>query len=213
MAHHSKFTRALGIKIVLCILGNIIIGIGAAFTKMALFGNDPFNGMALSVSAFLHIPYVAYVYALNLILFVFEWIWGRKYINIGSFINMFLMSVVVDFFIPVFEGLVGYPDSMIFRVLILLGGMIITSFGLALYQEANLGVAPYDAVPLMVVDHFPKVKFFWARIALDSLSALLILLTGGILGIGTLANALCLGPFVHIFTLMIRGKAKEATAG
>jgi uncharacterized membrane protein YczE len=166
--------------------------------------------MSLSVSAFLHIPYVAYVYALNFVLFIFEWIWGRKYINIGSFINMFLMSVVVNFFIPVFEGLVGYPEGLVARVLILLGGMIVTSFGLALYQEASLGVAPYDAVPLMIVDHFPKVKFFWARICLDALATLLIILTGGIFGVGTIANAFCLGPFVHIFTLMIRGKKKQA---
>lgn len=51
----------------------------------------------------------------------------------------------------------------------------------------------------MVCDRWPRVPFFWARIALDGLSTVVVWLAGGIVGIGTLLTALALGPVVDFF--------------
>ncbi len=195
--------KELTVKIIACIIGNVLIGLGVALTKMAALGNDPFNGKCMAVSAFLGVPYTYYTLGFNTFLFIFELIWGRKYINIGTFINWFLLCYVVSFFLPIFESTVGYPDSLPVRLLILVVGLLICSLGIALYQYADLGVAPYDAIPLMIVDHHPKVKFFAARVTLDCTLVILILLCGGPVNIGTAANAFGLGPIVHFYMWII----------
>lgn len=218
------FTKDLAKLIAECIIGNIFIGIGVAITKMATLGIDPFNGMCISVSSYFHISYPVFTWSYNTALFIAEIIWGRKYINIGTFINWFLLCYVVAFCIPIFEkffctnfsDVVSLSDGNLawkssaaiyaLRLAILIGGLIVISFGLALYQIANLGVAPYDALPLMIIDRFPKIKFFFARICFDGTSALIIWLCGGIVGVGTLATAFGLGPIVHLFMMLLRGK-------
>ena len=197
-------------RITACIIGNILIGLGVALTKTAAFGNDPFNGQCMAVAEFIGIPYTYYTLAFNTFLFIFEIIWGRRYINIGTFINWFLLCYAVAFFLPIFEGTIGYPDELWKRLLILAAGLLISGLGLAIYQLADLGVAPYDSIPLMVTDYFPKIPFFAARVVLDCTLVVVIILTGGIVSIGTVANAFCLGPIVNIYTVIIRkiiGKA------
>ena len=100
-------------KVLICIFGNLIMGIGIALTKMATLGNDPFNGSCMSVSAALNIPYTTYTLLFNTALFVFELLFGRKYIGFGTFVNWFLVCYVVDFFLPIWEKLVGTPDIFV----------------------------------------------------------------------------------------------------
>lgn len=201
--------REIVIRIIACIAGNIIIGLGVAVTKITLFGNDPFNGMCMSASDVIGIPYTIFVWIFNLTLFAAEIIWGRKYIHFGTFINWFLLAYAVSFFLPFAENILGYENSLPVRLLLLLAGILVSSFGLALYQYADLGVAPYDAVPLMVVNHFPKVKFFAARMALDCAAVAVIIICHGVIGIGTLINAVGLGPVVHVYTLFINKVVKK----
>ena len=75
----------------------------------------------------------------------------------------------------------------------------VVSLGVSLYQSSELGASPYDSLALILDDRFPKIPYFWCRIAVDGTSTLLAFLLGGIVGWGTLACALCLGPFVHFF--------------
>ena len=200
MSRKLQWTPMLRRRVTMCIIGNIILGLGVALTKLAAFGNDPFNGMCMAVSARIGIPYAVYTPIFNLVLFGFEWLFGRKYIHIGTFVNWFLLCYAVSFFLWIGD-LLGCTtvNGMALRLIVLAAGLIIISFGLAMYQRADLGVAPYDAIPLMVCDRWQRVPFFWARIALDGLSTVVVWLAGGIVGIGTLLTALALGPVVDFF--------------
>ena len=190
-------------KVLICIFGNLIMGIGIALTKMATLGNDPFNGSCMSVSAALNIPYTTYTLLFNTALFVFELLFGRKYIDFGTLVNWFLVCYVVDFFLPIWEKLVGTPDIFVLRLLILAGGLVVTSFGLAIYQAADAGVSPYDVIPLMVTDRHPKIPFFVARVTLDAICTVSIIVCGGIVSIATLATVFGMGPIVQIFTKLL----------
>ena len=200
MNRKLQWTPALRRRVAMCIIGNIILGLGVALTKLTAFGNDPFNGMCMAVSARIGIPYAVYTPIFNLALFGLELLFGRKYIHIGTFVNWFLLCYAVSFFLWIGELFgVTVLSGMALRLAVLVIGLIVISFGLALYQRADLGVAPYDAIPLMVCDRWPRVPFFWARIALVGLCTVVGWLAGGIVGIGTLLTALALGPVVDFF--------------
>ena len=85
------------------------------------------------------------------------------------------------------------------KLLVMVAGVLILSFSCALYQTANLGIAPYDALSL-VLSHRSKVKYFWCRIFTDSVCVAIAFFLGGLIGLGTLVCALGLGPFITFFT-------------
>ena len=76
--------------------------------------------------------------------------------------------------------------------------VLVTALGAALYQTADLGIAPYDYLSLGLRDYTP-CPYFGCRIFTDALSALLCWLLGGLVGLGTLICAFCLGPFIQFF--------------
>ncbi len=65
-------------------------------------------------------------------------------------------------------------------------------------DRSYLGIAPYDYLSLGLRDYTP-CPYFGCRIFTDALSALLCWLLGGLVGLGTLICAFCLGPFIQFF--------------
>lgn len=193
-------TEELIKRILVCILGNVLLGVSVAITKQAAFGNDPFNGMNLAVSAVIGIPYVYYTWIFNLAMFALEFIFGRKYIFIGTFLNWFMVSGVASLVMSPVEALsAGLAASLPGRFVLLAVGLMVSALGLAIYQRADLGISPFDVVPFMICDRFPKLKFMWPRLALDGSAVLLIILCGGVVGIGTAACAFLTGPLVQLY--------------
>ena len=76
--------------------------------------------------------------------------------------------------------------------------VLVTALGASLYQTADLDIAPYDYLSLGLRDYTP-CPYFGCRIFTDALSALLCWLLGGLVGLGTLICAFCLGPFIQFF--------------
>ena len=76
--------------------------------------------------------------------------------------------------------------------------VLVTALGASLYQTADLGIAPYDYLSLGLRDYTP-CPYFGCRIFTDALSALLCWLLGGLVGLGTLICAFCLGSFIQFF--------------
>ena len=65
--------------IVMCI-GNIILGLGIAIFKFSGLGNDPFSGMVMALSDRAGIEYAVFLIMINTIVFIVEFILGRKLI-------------------------------------------------------------------------------------------------------------------------------------
>lgn len=76
--------------------------------------------------------------------------------------------------------------------------VIVTALGASLYQTADLGIAPYDALALELRDHTP-VPYFGCRVFTDAVCALACWMLGGLVGLGTLICAFCLGPVIQFF--------------
>ena len=116
---------------------------------------------------------------------------GRKFIGLGTFVNWFLLGVVADGVTWVLNHLFTVPEAFLPRFLIMLLTLPVVSLGVSLYQSSELGASPYDSLALILDERFPKIPYFWCRIAVDGTSTLLAFLLGGIVGWGTLACALC----------------------
>lgn len=194
--------------IVMCI-GNIILGLGIAIFKFSGLGNDPFSGMVMALSDRVRIEYAVFLIMINMIIFIVEFILERKLIGLGTFVNALLLGYVVTFFYNLIVSVAGEPGQLSQRILIVCIGVIVTSFGVSMYQLPKQGVAPYDSMSLIMTERLKKIPYFWNRVATDAFCALICWLSGGIVGLGTLVSAFGLGPFVQFFDTHFTSKLLE----
>lgn len=194
-----KITRK---QLVALIVGNILLGIGIGIFKYSNMGNDPFSAMILSLYSYTPLSYAIFLILFNSVVFIFEFLFGKKYIGFGTIINWFLLGYVVQYSIVFLENTLQAPESFAIRVLAVVIGVIVASFGLSLYQTASAGVAPFDSLSLIVNDRL-GIPYFWARIFFDAIAALSAYFAGGLIGLGTLVCAFGLGPVVSFFNRTI----------
>ncbi len=206
----KHFTGGLNSRTVTAVLlGNVITGTGVAILRFSLMGNDPYTASTLAISQGLGIGLGNYQLLLNLVLLVIQLLFGRKYLGFGTIINMCFLGYIVQFVSYVLSTIFSTMEGqgLLLRLLVMLVSLLVISFGLAMYQTADLGVAPYDFLALGMTEHLPT-PYFVNRVITDGACVLLIVaavLTGLIdwsgsnLGLGTIFCAFELGPFINMF--------------
>ena len=206
------FKKAGWRRSVFCVAGNIPLGLGVALLWLSFLGTPPFDGMNMAMAEVTGISYPLWQIIVNVAFFVIQLIWGRKLIGLGTIVNAFLLGYIVSFFKDVLVRLIpGYLELPLWgRIMALAGGVIFASLGLSLYQTADLGVAPFDALPLILHQRTRKIPYFWCRMMCDSTCALVCFLAGGIskglLGVGTIVAAFGLGPVIALFNRFLSEK-------
>ncbi|MDO4493536.1 MAG: hypothetical protein Q4C53_06595 [Clostridia bacterium] len=185
-------------RFVVMMAGLIIMAFGISLFKFSLTGNDPCNALFLATSSFLGIDYSVCGLAMNVFYFVFEiWLF-RKHIGIGTFANWFCVVPVAEFIMRSLTPVLPVADTLALKLMYLVPGVLVLSLSVSMYQSADLGIAPYDALA-MILSERTKLPYFGARIITDGVCALVTYLLGGLIGLGTLICAFGLGPFVTFF--------------
>lgn len=192
-------------KIIGTFLGVAIIGIGIGIAKFSVLGNDPFNAMVLAISGITHKDYTIVILLANAVCFIVEILFGRKFLGIGTFVNWFGCGYVADFVMDTLEAQFGEQSFLPGRIAIMVLAVLVISFGVAMYQTANLGVSPYDCISLVISEKF-KIEYFWCRVFTDTVCVAIALLFHGLVGIGTIICMVGLGPFVEFFSVKVAKK-------
>ncbi|MFR5891064.1 MAG: hypothetical protein ACLUG4_00810 [Bacilli bacterium] len=141
------------------IFGTIFLGLGVSLYKLSSLGQDPLSAMVFSIMYLINNEYLGYMFfylVINLIFFLLMLIFLRKEIHIGTIINLLLTGFFSDLFLKLFLYLNMDTSYLIFKIVYGLLGLIIASFGIALYGGARVGIAPYDSLPLILKLRFKK---------------------------------------------------------
>ncbi len=194
----TALQRPTARRIVGMVVGIVIIGLGIALFKQSHLGNDSISALNMRLAEIFGLSLGVQNILANILFFALEvWV-GRQYIGLGTFINGIFMGFIVTFFYdPIaahFGPAASFPEQLVWVVL----AVIVTALGASLYQTADLGIAPYDSLALELRDYTP-VPYFGCRVFTDALCAFLAWITGGLVGLGTLICAFCLGPVIQFF--------------
>ncbi len=204
LTHCTAYFRRIGAgRIAASLLGNLFIALGIALFKQSVLGNDPYTGMNMALAQLLQVSFPLLQLGVNLALFALQFRFERRLIGFGTLVNALLIGSLVDSFYSLSLSLFGLPVSMAAKLCVMAVGMVICSFGLSLYQSADLGVSPYDASALILERRLRRVPYFWCRIFTDGLCALICWRSGGIIGIGTLVTAFGFGPVIALFNRLL----------
>ena len=118
------------------IFGTIFLGLGVSLYKLSSLGQDPLSAMVFSIMYLINNEYLGYMFfylVINLIFFLLMLIFLRKEIHIGTIINLLLTGFFSDLFLKLFLYLNMDTSYLIFKIVYGLLGLIIASFGIALY--------------------------------------------------------------------------------
>lgn len=201
-------------RIILFFLGMSIIQMGVALYLKTNIGSDTFtvftqglaqtlNGTSLKENTIVNMisgnqgvtPGVANMMIL-VVMFIIILLTERKRINIGTFICVIGVGPIIDFGVKVISYFPVDSYNLFVRMLLVLLGCFIIAVGFSILSASNLGVAPNDIVPFIIVDK-TKVEYRWVRIALDAIFLIGGFFLGGKVGVGTVISLLATGPFIQ----------------
>lgn len=200
-----KLTQSYIRRTLIMCFAIFIMGLGIALFKISLMGNDPCSAFVMAMAAKAGLSFSVTMISVNCIFFIFEFLRGRRYIGIGTLVNWLLVGPFTDFYTSALQSIWTIPEDFLSRLPLMLSGILILSLAASMYQTADVGIAPYDSLSIMLADSLP-VPYFWCRMFTDSLCAIGAFAFGGIIGLGTFICAIGLGPFIHFFDLHISRK-------
>lgn len=187
-------------RLVRCILGLALFGLGIAMFLTSELGLAPWDVLHQGVSERLGIP-VGVVIEITGVFILLLWIPLRERLGLGTVLNAIEIGLVVY----LLDGVLPVTDLLVPRVLYVVGGLVAIAAGSGLYIGAGLGSGPRDGLMLGLSKRGISVRL--ARTGVEVTALVVGLLLGGTVGVGTLAFTFGIGPLVQVFLprLRIRG--------
>ena len=199
-----KITKRAGMMM----LGILFIGLCVSFLRLSGFGVDPFSAMNLGISGFIGWSFGTWQLLMNAVILVIVFFQARQCIGAGTIINMIFVGYIADFVCWLAQDVVQIEMSLPLRIIALALAQLMASMGVALYMVADMGIAPYDSVAIIIekLTH-QKIPFHKARVLSDVVVVIIgiafAIASGAgvwaVAGIGTVVNACFNGPLIQFF--------------
>ncbi len=179
-------------RIVRCVLGLAVFGVGVAMLLDADLGAAPWDVFHTGVSELTGVPVGTVIIATGLAL-LFLWIPLRETPGLGTLLNAIEIGLVVDLVLP----LVPQPEALAIRFAMMLGGVVLVAIGSGIYIGAGLGPGPRDGIMTGLARRGVSIRS--ARTGIEVTVLVVGALLGGAVGVGTAVFAVAIGPLVQLF--------------
>jgi uncharacterized membrane protein YczE len=190
------------------ITGLFLYGIALAMLVQGSLGLAPWNTLA---SGLVEITGISFGMMTNLIglVVLLLWIPLRQRPGVGTVLNVLLVGTSAEIGL----WLLPQPSDLVAQVALFTGGLLLLAAATGIYIAPGLGPGPRDG--LMTGLHERTGAPVWLCRAGVEITVLAIgWLLGGMVGIGTVAEALLIGPMVHrtlpFFRTLYAGRAAAA---
>jgi uncharacterized membrane protein YczE len=187
----TNFKPSLKTLFYLC-LGLIFFGFGEGLLIVSGIGASPWNVLhqGIAVNLGLSIGTIAFLVSFLVLLL---WFFLDQKIGMGTIINFIIIAIMIDITIFYFDK----PNEFFLQLLMVFAGILIVGFGTAMYLIANLGAGPRDGL-MTGLQKKTNAPIALVRTSIEIVVVLFGWSLGGIVGIGTLFYALCIGPVVAL---------------
>lgn len=162
-------------KSLIMVVSIFLMGLALSFLMKVNWGLDPGSFMVRSVALFTGLSFglaSIIIYGAMLLIMV---IFSRDLLGVGTLVNMTMVGLSADFFSWVESFIINpivFSDE---RFIVLKTTIFILSIALfiiaaAVYMKCQVGISPYDAMPLIIQKRFfPRAPFPPVRMSYDCL--------------------------------------------
>ncbi|MGL4652788.1 YczE/YyaS/YitT family protein [Cetobacterium sp.] len=123
----------------------------------------------------------------------------RQPIGSGTIINFLLVGVFMDIY--VYLDIVPKGEVLLEKILILIIGIFVFSYGCYTYISTGLGCGPRDGL-MMILTKKLKYPLWKIKTAIEVVVLTIGYFLGGTVGIGTIIASVCVGPLIQYFFKM-----------
>ena len=200
----ARLRPRMGRRMTGLLLSILIMGLCVAVFKLTGVGTSPCSCMNLGISRALGISFGTWQLLLNAALLLIVRFAPEK-ISIGTLVNMVFVGYIAEIFMNLLGGLIpetGLPAGELALVFALTLAAYLVSA--SVYLAADLGCAPYDAVPMILAAHTGRVSYRAIRMAWDVGALSIGFALGETVGIATLITGFCLGPAITAVGARVR---------
>ena len=204
--------KEAGLRGFVVVISTLAVGVGVGFFRISCFGSDPYTAMNAGVSSLLSMPFGTYQLLFNAILIAAMVFWAKELVGFGTIFNMIFVGYSADFTLWVlkmplqsaFGTAEGSELPVWIRILFLFLAFWMFCLFIAAYIAADFGIAPYDALSIMLEKACKgKIPFKMARIIVDCIAAAIAFISGisqgkqwQMAGVGTICIACFSGPII-----------------
>ena len=193
------------LRAIILFIGLLIAHLGVTLFLLADLGSDPFNvlvqGLFHSLENLTGFPFlthgrvhIAVCFLIILVLLVVD----RTYVKLGTIICMICGGPIIDMYSFILAPILADMSSLVVRLLMLVAGCVILAYGMTIVIKSDAGTGPNDLVAVVISDKLHS-KFGITRIVVDVCFVAVGYLLGGLVGIGTIICAFCVGPVASYF--------------
>ncbi len=181
----------LGRRLPQLLAGLTLYGVSMAMMVRSGLGLDPWDVLHYGLARYLPLTFGGVVIATGVVVLLL-WVPLRQMPGLGTVANAVVIGLVTDAALSVLVA----PGGLALRMALLVGGIVLNGLATALYIGAQLGPGPRDGLMTGLVR-----RTGWSvRLTRTSIELGVVLtgwLLGGVVGAGTLAYALAIGPLVQ----------------
>lgn len=201
----KRTLKETALRAIILFVGLLIAHLGVTLFLLADLGSDPFNVLVqglfhslLNLTGFAFLTHgrvhIAVCFLIILVLLIVD----RTYVKLGTIICMICGGPIIDMYSFFLEPVLADMDALIGRLLMLVAGCVILAYGMTIVIKSDAGTGPNDLVAVVISDKLHS-KFGITRIAVDVCFVAAGYLLGGLVGIGTIICAFCVGPVASHF--------------
>ncbi len=193
--------------IAILVVGLIIFGVGDWMLIASRLGNSPWSVLSGGIDRHVHLG-IGTITVISSVVVLLAWIPLRQRPGLGTVANAAIIGTVVE----LFDRNVSPIDNVVVRSVMLVGGLLATGVGGAMYLSTQLGPGPRDGLMTRIGQllHRPIAH---VRMAIEVTVLAIGWALGGRLGIGTLVFAATIGHMlaycVGLLHRLDRGTAAE----
>jgi uncharacterized membrane protein YczE len=179
-------------RLIQLFVGLALYGASMGLMIESNLGLDPWDVLHSGITKHLSLSFGTIVIAMSFIVLL-AWIPLRQWPGFGTISNAIGIGLVTDLTL----SLVHTPDALWLRIVFIAAGIVVNGLAGALYIGAQFGPGPRDGLMTGLVRR-TGLSVRLVRTTLEVTVLAVGWLLGGVVGFGTVAYALAIGPLVHV---------------
>jgi uncharacterized membrane protein YczE len=185
-------------------LGYAIYGVAIALMIQAELGTGPWAVLAVALADLTSTTPGTMIILTGFIILALALVLGER-IGWGTLGNIAFIGLWVDLFLMIIPSLKGFPVLMVIGMLL---SIMLSGLATAVYISVNAGAGPRDSLMLAVARKSGRSVRF-SRAVIEIVVVIIGWLLKGPVGIGTLAFAVLIGPFIQFFFRLLKVNTQQ----
>lgn len=181
-------------------LGTLLISLGVSLFLKADLGVDPFTLFNLSLSKQIGVSFTVVYWIINVAIVLIVLFIDKGKIYIATLLNLLMVAPFIEIFSRMWDVFFKTSDVFIIELILLSLGCVILSLGAGMYIAAQLGLAPYDIIAIIISER-TNIRYRWIRMSTDAICVIVGVFLKEPFGVGTVLSAFFLGPLIEFFRL------------